>query len=359
MWVWVLLGVFQACTGFAVAPKRFRATLRSDAASVRVPPAASAAAPSDTLGDQVLTLWRFTRPHTFIGTALCVPALHLLAADSLGAVLTQQWARSVAVALIPALFMNVFITGLNQLFDVEIDRINKPELPVASGKLSWAGGATACAVSLALGLTLGEFLPGTSDALKVALYGSAALGAAYSVPPLRLKRSPLLAAVCIVAVRGTLVNACFYRHAVASAFATGARSYAEARLNWVVAFFGAFGIAIALMKDVPDVEGDARNEIKTLSTALGQQKVFDVAAALVTTVLAVASAAFFGGAFVADQRRRAVCRGAVALALGALVRDSRTSTSQVDATSQPEVKAAYMRLWRIFYSCYVLLPFAR
>ena len=31
-----------------------------------------------------VTAWRFTRPHTFVGTALCVPALHAYAAPSLG-----------------------------------------------------------------------------------------------------------------------------------------------------------------------------------------------------------------------------------------------------------------------------------
>lgn len=28
------------------------------------------------------TLWAFTRPHTFIGTALCIPALHIFAAPA-------------------------------------------------------------------------------------------------------------------------------------------------------------------------------------------------------------------------------------------------------------------------------------
>lgn len=32
--------------------------------------------------------------------------------------------------------MNICIVGLNQIFDVPIDRINKPYLPLASGELS-------------------------------------------------------------------------------------------------------------------------------------------------------------------------------------------------------------------------------
>ena len=44
--------------------------------------------------------------------------------------------RALLQALGPALLMNICIVGLNQLYDVEIDRVNKPYLPLASGKLS-------------------------------------------------------------------------------------------------------------------------------------------------------------------------------------------------------------------------------
>nr|XP_029146024.1 probable homogentisate phytyltransferase 2, chloroplastic isoform X5 [Arachis hypogaea] len=35
-------------------------------------------------------------------------------------------------AMVAALFMNIYIVGLNQLSDIEIDKINKPYLPLAS-----------------------------------------------------------------------------------------------------------------------------------------------------------------------------------------------------------------------------------
>jgi len=41
---------------------------------------------------------------------------------------------------ITALFCgNVFIVGINQIYDVRIDKINKPFLPIASGELDIAG----------------------------------------------------------------------------------------------------------------------------------------------------------------------------------------------------------------------------
>ena len=144
--------------------------------------------------------WRFTRPHTFVGTALSVPALHALAAPSADLVLTPAFAASVCAALGPALLINVFITGLNQLCDVDIDRVNKPHLPVASGELAVRDGALIAAAALAGAALLGCDARLGSEPLRRVLLGSALLGFAYSAPPLRLKRSPALAAACIVAV---------------------------------------------------------------------------------------------------------------------------------------------------------------
>jgi len=134
--------------------------------------------------------WRFTRPHTFVGTALSVPALHALAAPSAAAALTPAFAASVCAALGPALLVNVFITGLNQLCDVDIDRVNKPHLPVASGELTVRDGAAIAAAALAGAALLGCDARLGSEPLRRVLLGSALLGFAYSAPPLRLKRPP-------------------------------------------------------------------------------------------------------------------------------------------------------------------------
>lgn len=45
-------------------------------------------------------------------------------------------------ALVPALLMNICIVGLNQIYDVAIDKVNKPYLPLASGEFSMRTGIT-------------------------------------------------------------------------------------------------------------------------------------------------------------------------------------------------------------------------
>jgi homogentisate phytyltransferase/homogentisate geranylgeranyltransferase len=75
--------------------------------------------------------------------------------------------------------MNVYIVGLNQIHDIEIDKVNKPYLPLASGEYSIATAialvTTFAAVSLAIGVYVG------STPLMWALTVSLVLGTAYSV----------------------------------------------------------------------------------------------------------------------------------------------------------------------------------
>ena len=88
--------------------------------------------------------------------------------------------------------MNLYITGLNQVTDIEIDRINKPYLPLASGKLSKTTGIWIVLASLAMSLVNYKNMEWP---LQLTLLGSAFLGTIYSLPPFRLKRFPLLAAL--------------------------------------------------------------------------------------------------------------------------------------------------------------------
>ena len=76
---------------------------------------ASHASPPPSL---LLTLWRFSRPHTMIGSALAIPALALYAAPAGTAALSTPLLLAVLYALPPALLMNVYIVGLNQLLDI-------------------------------------------------------------------------------------------------------------------------------------------------------------------------------------------------------------------------------------------------
>ena len=91
--------------------------------------------------------------------------------------------------------------------DQAIDKINKPTLPIAAGDLSEKKAIIIVLVSLISSLAFGFHPVLGTQGLNVALWGSMILGTLYSLPPFRLKRHPILAAICIVSVRGAIINA--------------------------------------------------------------------------------------------------------------------------------------------------------
>ena len=62
----------------------------------------------------------------------------MIAVDALPGVGLGDGLGDLAWTLLAGLCVNVYIVGVNQLEDVEIDRVNKPFLPLAAGDLSRA-----------------------------------------------------------------------------------------------------------------------------------------------------------------------------------------------------------------------------
>mmetsp|Transcript_32010 Transcript_32010/g.52887 ORF Transcript_32010/g.52887 Transcript_32010/m.52887 type:complete len:413 (-) Transcript_32010:86-1324(-) len=310
-------------------------------------------------------LWRFTRPHTLIGSALAIPTIHALAAPSYSAMLSVSNLLSMLYAMLPALFMNLYITGLNQITDVEIDKINKPDLPIAAGDLSVRDATIVVVVALALSLWMGLANPMFgSQGLNLALWGSGILGTMYSLPPFRLKRFPLLAAFCIVAVRGTIINAGFFAHAKVAAFGSPVGSVLHYLVNdrackLSSVFFGIFGIVIALMKDVPDVEGDELADVRTFSVRIGQKRIFHTMKRLLTSLFFVFGAGFMKAALSATAMPVILTRalvGTLAFVAGISVNKEAAGVNPEDSK---DVYGYYMHLWKLFYLSYLVLPFAR
>ncbi|KAF2287260.1 hypothetical protein GH714_039464 [Hevea brasiliensis] len=173
-------------------------------------------------------------------------------------------------ALVPSVLMNIYVVGLNQLFDVEIDKVNKPYLPLASGKFSMATGILIVSASLLLSLYMG--ITFQSPPLLAALLISFALGSVYSIelPFLRWKKHAFLAASCILIVRAMVVQLAFFVHI--QKFVLGKSIFIPRSLMFATAFMCFFSAVIALFKDIPDVEGDRDYGIQSFSVSLGQER---------------------------------------------------------------------------------------
>jgi homogentisate phytyltransferase/homogentisate geranylgeranyltransferase len=293
---------------------------------------------SGSLAASAAAVWRFSRPHTIVGTTVSVLALYAIAADAGRA----SGALDLAATLIAAWCVNVAIVGLNQVEDVELDRINKPELPLASGELSPTA-AKAIVAATALAPVAMAITQGSVE--LIAVLAALAIGAAYSSPPLRLKRFPVVAAISISSVRALAVNLGVYGH-----FA-GSLAELPGAVVALTAFVLPFSVAIAVLKDVPDVEGDRRFRIRTFSVRIGTRRVFIAAVAL----LAIAYLAMAGPVAIglSDVSVGIFVAGHLA-ALGALL----AWASWADPADPASFTRFYLRVWWLFFFEYVLVATA-
>ncbi len=154
--------------------------------------------------------------------------------------------------LVPA---NVYLYGVNDIFDAEIDRLNPKK---GDRELQYQGDrALVIAVLLSglLGLSLLQVVPLSAGYW---LLGFLLLGGAYSIPPLRLKTRPPF---------DSLSNG-LYILPGAAAYATVSGGQPPALAIW-----GAWLWAMAMhtFSAIPDIEPDRQGGIETLATKLGER----------------------------------------------------------------------------------------
>ena len=283
-----------------------------------------------------VVLWRFSRPHTIIGTALSVAGLYVIAAAERSA----SGVGDLVATLIAGFAVNIAIVGVNQITDVGIDRVNKPFLPIAAGDLSLGGAkvivAVCCVLPLAMALTQGWVE-------TVAVAAGLAVGAVYSLPPLRLKRFPVAASLCISGVRSVVVNLGVYWH-----FAGGIDPVVWALCLFVLPF----SLAIAILKDVPDIEGDRRFAIRTFTVRLGPEPVFRLGMAALVT--AYSGMILIAPVVLRDTVNPFVLAGGHAAALALLLWWARTANPRYHT----KFTRFYMRVWALFFLEYIIVPVA-
>jgi homogentisate phytyltransferase / homogentisate geranylgeranyltransferase len=300
------------------------------------PPVAAGGARPRSASRAAAVLWRFSRPHTLIGTTLSILALYAVAA-SLG---RASDALDLLCTLLAGACVNVFIVGINQMQDVEIDRLNKPWLPIAAGELSPAAARRIVAVAAIAPLVMAVTQGGIE---LVAVAVALAIGWAYSCPPLRLKRFPALAAGAITFVRSVVVNLGVWLHVAGRPVAAGVWALTAVTVP--------FALAIAVLKDVPDVEGDRRFGIATFSVRLGPRPVLALGIGALT--LAGAGMAVAGPLLLHGASPALLAAGNVA-GLAALW----GWALRLHPADPRAVAVFYQRVWLLFFAEYALVAAA-
>eukprot|EP00929_Paragymnodinium_shiwhaense_P098407 TRINITY_DN59884_c0_g1_i1.p1 TRINITY_DN59884_c0_g1~~TRINITY_DN59884_c0_g1_i1.p1 ORF type:complete len:458 (+),score=84.90 TRINITY_DN59884_c0_g1_i1:76-1374(+) len=319
------------------------------AAEAAAPEASSPASAGDAeKAGPLAAFWKFLRPHTIRGTILGSSAMVTRVVLESGFYPDWSLLPKAVCGVLALLCGNGYIVGINQIYDVSIDVINKPFLPVAAKEISTGQAWVLCAVMAVLGSFLSLKLFG---GLIGGLYCFGLfLGTIYSVPPLRLKQSAVAAALIIATVRGVLLNFGVY---YASRNALGVPFSWSPPTIFMTIFGTIFALLIAVTKDLPDTEGDKQNNIETFSTRYGVDKV----ALAASTVLACnyAGALFWCFGPWRSYFRPQLFLTAHVILFAILIRGTRRL--RADGHSTENLKRYYKLIWFLFYSEYFLFPF--
>ncbi|KAH9791783.1 homogentisate geranylgeranyltransferase [Citrus sinensis] len=197
-------------------------------------------------------LYRFIRPYGLMGTVIAITSVSLLPLQNLDD-LTPTYFMGFLKAMVPGLLMTVYEFAINQLYDVKIDKINKPDLPLTSGDVSMRTGIAIASSSLLVSLAMGIML--RSPPLLLALIIWFLLASAYSVD---VEEKFISNYIVHGAREGTCTPICLLH-------------------THPVAIKCCFCFVISLLKDIPDEDGDREFGIQTPSVILGKESVSTLA----------------------------------------------------------------------------------
>ncbi|CAM8888779.1 unnamed protein product [Rhodiola kirilowii] len=303
----------------------------------------------ESVGHGIDVFYRFSRAYVLIGRFIGVLSMSLLAMEKLSD-FSPLYLKGLLKASVAAALMHLYVVGLNQLTDIEIDKVNKPYLPLASGEYSYKTGSLIVAfsaiVSFCIGWTEGSW------PLFWALFGDFLIGTVYSVdlPLLRWKRSGFLAAVCIVLLWGVFLPVPCYLHFQTHLLQKPA--IFSMPLIFTTVFVSFFSVIIALVKDIPDIEGDKMFGIQSYTSRLGQERVFWICVTLLE--MAYGAAICVGAMSPNLWSKWAMVVGHSIMAMALWNRAKQTDVKNKDAT-----QAFYMFIWKLLYAEYLLVPFLR
>jgi 4-hydroxybenzoate polyprenyltransferase len=215
-----------------------------------------------TIRERIRLYTEFARPFT-----LFAPALGMASggATAIGAAPREAWSVWLVVypllGALMAAVLNAGSNGLNQIYDYEIDAVNKPKRPLPSGRMSrreaWAfTWATFAAAWLLAWLVA----PGGRHECFWLVVAATLITTLYSVPPFRTKRLGIWANVTVAIPRGALLKIAGW---------SSVKTVVGVEPWFIGAIFGLFLLGATTTKDFADMEGDARGGCRTLPIQFG------------------------------------------------------------------------------------------
>lgn len=210
-------------------------------------------------------LLEFSRPFTLVAPALGFASG---AATAAGAAPRELWSPDLLVypliGLVMAAVLNAASNALNQIYDLEIDRINKPKRPLPSARLSLEEAWTFTFVTYGVALVLAWFVePDRRHECFWIVVVATVITVLYSAPPFRTKRLGIWANVTIAVPRGVLLKVAGW---------SAVKTIMGSEPWFIGAIFGLFLLGASTTKDFADMEGDARGGCRTLPIMYGVRR---------------------------------------------------------------------------------------
>lgn len=149
---------------------------------------------------------------------------------------------------------------LNQIYDLKIDKINKPSRPIPSGKITikeaWVITIALYVISIAISIAL-------SPAFAIIVAFTAFCTIIYSVPPIRTKKHWLSATITIMIPRGLLMKVAGWGILL---------PVWNTEVWYIGLIFALFLLGATATKDYADMEGDKKDNCITLPIYFGVKK---------------------------------------------------------------------------------------
>jgi len=205
------------------------------------------------------------RPFTLVA-----PALGFIsgALTAIGAAQREPWSPTLLIApfigATMAALLNAGNNALNQIYDLEIDRVNKPKRPLPSGRLTITEVWWFTNITYALALVLAWLVAPKGRHECFWLVAIAVVCTyLYSVPPFRTKRLGIWANVTIAIPRGVLLKVAGW---------SSVKTIVGLEPWYIGAIFGLFLLGATTTKDFADMEGDRRGGCRTLPIQYGVRR---------------------------------------------------------------------------------------
>jgi 4-hydroxybenzoate polyprenyltransferase len=207
----------------------------------------------------------FARPFTLMPPALGVVsgAVTAWGAGHHKVQVTGVLVMPVVFGALMAAVLNAANNAVNQIYDLDIDRVNKPARPLPSGALTmreaWAFTIVTCAVAWVLAWLAAPAGAAHHECFWIVVV-TTGLCWIYSAPPIWTKRRGIWANITIAIPRGVLLKVAGW---------STVKTILGLEPWYIGAIFGLFLLGAASTKDFADIEGDRAGGCRTLPIAYG------------------------------------------------------------------------------------------